>query len=108
MNDKEKNEIRLLGGEFDGLIMDVNDRTMAWPFSISLEMMIDDGLTPHGADHIPDNVMKTKIFKYTVLDHWQSGNGDAYSQYTFDQSEDRSYDLNNYSTEPPDPFAPEG
>jgi len=104
----EKNEIILMGGEFDGLIMNVSDRTMAWPLAVTLEMMIDDGKTPTGADNIPSGIVKTKIIRYEVLNCGEAPNdGDSFAQYMHVSTEDNRYDTNKYVNDPSDPFHPD-
>lgn len=107
MRKNEKNEIVFLGGEFDGLVMDVSDRTMSWPLAITLEMVVDDGKTPVGSDGYVDGIMKTKVVKYTVLNCGEEPNdGDSFAQYMHESTTEERYDSNNYVNDPNEPFHP--
>jgi hypothetical protein len=102
-----KDEMIFVGGELDGLTLNASDKTMVWPINVVFEMLLDDGRTPHGADEIPDFIMKTKKIKYTLLHSDECPNGDAFVQYMEDGTEECQYDMNKYSVEPTDPFCPE-
>lgn len=103
---KPSDDIILMGGELDGLILNVSENTISWPFALCFEMMIDDGQKPTGADEIPSNIVKVRKIRYSVIHTGEEPNGDAFAQYMHDSTADGEYDFNKYTNEPSDPFHP--
>jgi hypothetical protein len=101
------NEILLIGGPLDGLSLNANDDTMDWPIVITFEMLIDDGVTPTGADEIPSGIVRVNKVRYTIINAGEDSKGDTFSQYMHDGTEEESYDTNKYVDDPTDPFHPD-